>query len=249
MEAPLDDALSCALFLLLAADRRILDTRQTFRGGIDGSVTDVSGAAIPNAECKPSTTQPALPIPPFSSSAGDYSFEDLPLGAYTVTVTASGFQTLKVDRVPVSAGSLYSLPLRVSVAAAGDHSGSRRRRIGAGYHDHHADDRHTQANGSDIPLNGRDYTQMIALTPGFAGYAGGANGSSMARARNRSTGRLKTRTKRSMVEHHGREPGGRAKHRRRRASAGFGGGISLQTQAGPETGPNPGGTVNLVIKS
>ena len=156
---------------------RLPRVAQTFRGGINGSVTDVSGAAIPNAAVQAVNDATGLAHSTVSSSAGEYSFEDLPLGAYTVTVTASGFQTLKVDRVPVSAGSLYSLPLRVSVAA----QATTVEVDAAGL----ALDTTTTTQTtvipnrtvSDIPLNGRDYTQLIALTPGFSGYAGGANGS------------------------------------------------------------------------
>ena len=89
---------------------------QTFRGGINGSVTDASGAAIPNAGLQAVDDATGVTHSTLSSSAGEYSFVDLPLGAYTVTATATGFQTLKVDRIPVTAGSLYSLPLKLSVA-------------------------------------------------------------------------------------------------------------------------------------
>src|ERR1700735_4493922 len=161
-------------FLLLLAN---LGYAQTFRGGIHGSVTDASGAAIPNAALQAVDDATGVSHSTLSSSAGEYSFVDLPLGAYTVTATATGFQTLKVDRIPVTAGSLYSLPLKLSVAqqattvevdAAGvalDTTSTTQTTV--------VPDRTVQ----NIPLNGRDYTQLIALTPGFAGYAGGANGS------------------------------------------------------------------------
>ncbi len=150
---------------------------QTFRGGINGSVTDASGAAIPNAALLAVDDATGVTHSTLSSSAGEYSFVDLPLGAYTVTATATGFETLKVDRIPVTAGSLYSLPLRLAVAqqattvevdAAGlslDTTTTTQTTV------------IPDSTVQNIPLNGRDYTQLIALTPGFAGYAGGANGS------------------------------------------------------------------------
>ncbi len=56
-----------------------------------------------------------------SSSAGEYSFPDLPLGLYTVSATSSGFETLKVEKVQVSAGTTYSLPIKLAVAVASNY--------------------------------------------------------------------------------------------------------------------------------
>ena len=64
---------------------------QNFRGGITGSVTDQSGAVVPNAQVTATATATAESIEKTSSSAGDVIFQDLPLGSYTVTVTAAGF--------------------------------------------------------------------------------------------------------------------------------------------------------------
>ena len=62
---------------------------QNFRGGITGSVTDQSGAVVPNAQVTATATGES--IEKTSSSAGDVIFQDIPLGSYTVTVTAAGF--------------------------------------------------------------------------------------------------------------------------------------------------------------
>lgn len=51
-----------------------------------------------------------------SSSAGEFTFQDLPLGAYAITATATGFQSLEMDKIPISAGPIYSLPLKLPVA-------------------------------------------------------------------------------------------------------------------------------------
>ena len=51
-----------------------------------------------------------------SSSAGEFAFCNLPLGRYTITVVASGFKK-KVDKVPVTAATVYTLPLKLSIAS------------------------------------------------------------------------------------------------------------------------------------
>src|SRR5579862_8313697 len=91
---------------------------QTFRGGISGIVTDTSGAAVSGADVQAVNDDTRQLRQTVSSSAGEFTFEDMPLGTYTITVTAAGFQTIKTTKVPVSAGSVYNLPVKVSPASA-----------------------------------------------------------------------------------------------------------------------------------
>ena len=90
---------------------------QNFRGGINGVVTDQGGAAIAGAQVEITEDATGVTHTSVSSSAGEYSFPDLPLGLYTVSATSSGFETVKVEKVQVSAGSTYSLPIKLAVAS------------------------------------------------------------------------------------------------------------------------------------
>src|SRR5580700_584138 len=64
---------------------------QTFRGAISGTVTDPSGAVVPSAQVKATETSTGIDHNTVTTSDGDYSFQDIPLGVYKVTVTAPGF--------------------------------------------------------------------------------------------------------------------------------------------------------------
>src|SRR3984957_13918623 len=90
---------------------------QNFRGGINGVVTDQGGASIPGAQVQITDEATGVTQSAVSSSAGEYNFPNLPLGQYTVSATSSGFETLKVEKVQVSAGTIYSLPLKLAVAS------------------------------------------------------------------------------------------------------------------------------------
>src|ERR1700756_1281525 len=68
---------------------------QTFRGGISGIVTDSSGAAVAGANVQAVNDDTRQLHQTVSSSAGEFTFEDIPLGNYTITVSAVGFQTVK----------------------------------------------------------------------------------------------------------------------------------------------------------
>jgi hypothetical protein len=146
---------------------------QTFRGGISGTVVDSSGAVVPGAEITAidpttNTTQKTV-----SSSAGEFAFANMPLGSYTVTISASGFKPIKIDKVPVSAGATYTLPVKLSVASTGETVEVVANSLSL---DTVTD---TQATAlpeevvQTLPNSGRDFTQMLAQTPGFAGLSTG----------------------------------------------------------------------------
>src|SRR5712691_13138995 len=82
---------------------------QTFRGAINGTVTDPSGAVVPNAAVKATESTTGIDHNTVTTSDGVFSLQDIPLGLYKVAVTASGFPLYTVDRVEVVAGTIYTL--------------------------------------------------------------------------------------------------------------------------------------------
>ncbi|HEY6377282.1 MAG TPA: carboxypeptidase-like regulatory domain-containing protein, partial [Edaphobacter sp.] len=150
---------------------------QTFRGGINGTVTDHTGAAIADATVIATQTDTGVAHNTVSSSAGTFLFQDLPLGNYSVTASFSGFQTVKIDKVLVSAGTIYTLPITLPLSSSVTTIEVDAASITL---DTTTTTQTTVLDAkavADLPLNGRDFTQMIQLTPGFAGYVGGGYGS------------------------------------------------------------------------
>ena len=82
----------------------LLSAQVSTTGKITGVVTDASGAVVPNATVE--VNSPALMVPRTSRTHADGSFlfDLLPLGAYELGVTASGFQTVKRTNIVLSAG-------------------------------------------------------------------------------------------------------------------------------------------------
>ena len=72
---------------------------QTFRGGISGTVTDQSGAVVSGAQITVVDDATNTTYKAISSSAGEFSFSNMPVSSYTITVIASGFEKLKIDKV------------------------------------------------------------------------------------------------------------------------------------------------------
>ena len=154
---------------------------QTFRGGISGTVTDQSGAAVSGAQVTAVETATNISLKTVTSSAGEFAFSNLPLGDYSVTVSSKGFSTVKVNKVTVSAGASYILPVKLSVATTAQTIEVTAVSL--------ALDTVTDVQASaipelivqNLPNSGRDFTQMLAQNAGFAGYStgGGALASSV----------------------------------------------------------------------
>lgn len=237
------------LTLLLCAAAAVLPA-QTFRGGINGAVLDPSGAGIPNAAVVATAVDTAIARKTVTSSSGDFLFQDLPLGIYTVTVTFPGFSTAKYDKIPVSAGTIYTLPVKLAVSSAGTIVEVTASALAL---DTTTVTQNTVIDAkavSDMPLNGRDFTQMIELTPGYAGYNGGGYGSLNGTRANQMNWQIDGVDNNDLWHNIPAVNQG--------GVSGIAGIIlpldavdqfSAQTQSGPEGGRNPGGTVNLTLRA
>jgi hypothetical protein len=156
---------------------------QADMGSIVGTVRDATGAVIPKATVTvtqvDTNTKAAVPVDP----NGNYAVTPLKIGNYTVSVEAAGFKTqvhtgivlrvqdrlrvdftMQVGAVTEEVSVHADVPLiQTESSALGDVIGSRQI--------------------TDLPLNGRDYTQLATLTAGVAKITengGGINGATTA---------------------------------------------------------------------
>jgi hypothetical protein len=148
---------------------------QTFRGAITGTVTDATGAVIANATVKTANEAMGLTRENLTTANGEFVFQDLPLGDYSVTVSHPGFQTLQLNGVRVEVGKVSALPVRLNVA---QQATSVEVADVAAVLETDSAALNTVVPDlavQDVPLNGRDFTQLIKLAPGVNG-AGSLNG-------------------------------------------------------------------------
>jgi hypothetical protein len=223
---------------------------QTFRGAISGTVTDPSGAVIQNAQVKATETATGLEHNTLTTSDGEFSFQDIPLGSYKVTVTAPGFPAYTVEKVEVAAGSIFSLPIKLSMQ---QQSTTVEVSAAALSLDTTSATQSTTISTQlvqDLPLNGRDFTQMIALAPGYSGYSVGGYGSLNGTRPNQMNWQIDGVDNNDFWHNIPAVNQG--------GVSGIAGVVmpidavdefSAQTQSGAEAGRNAGGTVNLVLKA
>ena len=75
-------------------------TAQVFRGGIQGTITDESGAILNSAIVKALQVATGQLYSTLTSSAGEFAFHDLPLGEYSISITQPGFDVVKNFNIP-----------------------------------------------------------------------------------------------------------------------------------------------------
>lgn len=73
------------------------------KGAVTGTVTDKTGAVIPDAEVSVTSALNGIVTTTKATGAGDFSFLNLDPGVYTITVTSKGFEKLSQQNVHVNA--------------------------------------------------------------------------------------------------------------------------------------------------
>jgi hypothetical protein len=63
---------------------------------ITGTITDPSGAAVPNAQVAVRNEEHGIHRSSASNGSGDFLFASLPIGSYDLAVTAQGFKHKKL---------------------------------------------------------------------------------------------------------------------------------------------------------
>ena len=167
--------IALAILILLIS---VAGYAQTFRGSINGTVTDQSGAVVASAEVKATNVGTDVTLTTTTTSDGVFAFQDLPLGTYKISVTAAGFKSETIDNVPVTAGNIYNLPVKLNVGSAGTTAIEvSAAALSLDTTTATLNDTISDAAVQDIPLNGRDFSQLIAVAPGYGGYSVGGFGS------------------------------------------------------------------------
>ena len=236
--------------ILIALSLAVVGNAQTFRGSINGTVTDPSGGSVPNATVKATEIATGIDHTTTTTNDGLFAFQDIPLGFYKVTVTASGFPAYTVDKVQVVAGQIYTLQVKLTLQQQSTTVEVSAAALTL--------DTTTQTQTmtissdvvQDVPLNGRDFTQLIAVAPGYGGYSVGGFGSLNGARANQNNWQIDGVDNNDFWHNIPAVNQG--------GVSGIAGVVlpidsidefSSQTQSGAESGRNAGGTVNLVIKS
>jgi hypothetical protein len=159
------------LFPLLILSASLLYAQGT--GSITGTIRDTTGAVVPNASVTLTDTGTRNALKTTSNSEGDYLFAAIPPGIYDLSVTAVGFNAYDAKGIILrvsartradAALTVGEVQTAVTVEAAGLTQVETESSEVSGVV--------TGREISQLVLNGRNYTQLIALTPGVSNQTG-----------------------------------------------------------------------------
>ncbi len=148
---------------------------------LSGTVTDPSGAVVPNAQVTVHSLATGLDRVVKTDSAGLYEVPSLQPGDYKVQATASGFSNYTLAKITLDVDRAVTVNMNLAVSSAGEtvHVESAVQEIEA----------QTITVGQvidntavqELPLNGRHFLDLTVLTPG--GVVADTNGSLTAASR------------------------------------------------------------------
>ena len=92
-----------------------LQAQMASGGGIQGTVTDPSGAVVAKAQITATNTDTGVQLTRQSSGSGTYSVAPLQAGHYNVEVVAKCFQRLLQENITIDTSSMLGLNLKLSV--------------------------------------------------------------------------------------------------------------------------------------
>jgi hypothetical protein len=154
--------LAVAVFVVCGCAAMAQDTAAT----ILGSVTDPTGASIAKAEVTVTNTQTNISVVVTTTESGAYTVTQLIPGTYTVTIKMAGFTTTSIPNLQVSAGdrrradaslvvggTAETVEITTSVPALQTDTSSIGNNV-------------TAQAVQDLPLNGRNFINLVQIAPG-----------------------------------------------------------------------------------
>ncbi|MBV8809395.1 MAG: carboxypeptidase regulatory-like domain-containing protein [Acidobacteriaceae bacterium] len=93
---------------------------QLTSGNITGTVYDPSGAAVPGASVVAHNVATGVDVTTAATSAGDFRFENLPVGTYSVIVTAPGFNKSEIGEVKVQLNQTVTTNVKLTLGRSSE---------------------------------------------------------------------------------------------------------------------------------
>jgi hypothetical protein len=135
-------------------------------GGLLGTVTDPVGAVVPGAKITAIETSTAVKQSVIADRLGFYSFQNLSVGRYDVEIAATGFKPLRRTGVAINVNSKIVVDASLAI-------GEKTEAVTVSESAAHVETVDTQMGQvitgkqmTSVPLNGRSYTDLLALQSG-----------------------------------------------------------------------------------
>ncbi|MGA8272454.1 MAG: carboxypeptidase-like regulatory domain-containing protein [Candidatus Sulfotelmatobacter sp.] len=159
----------CGVVTLLCSPVRVWAAAS---GSLSGTLKDSSGAVVPAANITLVNTALRSEYDAVSNGQGFYSFPALPVGHYDLMIEANGFKTQKKNDLIVDTDAALKLDI---VLVLGTHTETttveaddEALQVQVDTVATHLGELVTASQMTALPLNGRSYTDLLAIQPGVA---------------------------------------------------------------------------------
>ena len=158
---------SCCIFLtILILSSSGVAVAQLDTGSIQGTVRDTTGAVVPNATVVVTNEGTQRTYRTTSNSQGGYTVPTLPVGIYSVTTSYKGFGTSKILSVPLNASELHRTDVTLKPGSTSEQVTVTSNQMQVNTLGADLGTTITASRIANLPLNGRDFTDLLALVPG-----------------------------------------------------------------------------------
>jgi hypothetical protein len=157
------------LFLALVLSPALL--AQTITGTISGDVTDTTGAVVPGATITVQSIGTGETRTATTTGTGSYRIPDLAIGKYKVTATAQGFKNvIRTAEVATGAVTHADFSLQIGQRTETVEVEGTAPLVDLSPNNNNYVDSEKIEN---VPINGRDFNSLLAITPGVQREPGG----------------------------------------------------------------------------
>src|SRR6266702_2899595 len=161
------------LFFALTALRA---DAQVVGGTLSGTVTDSSGAALPNAVILVHNDETGNERRLTTGQDGRYSAPSIPIGSYTITAQLDGFAAQRRTGIPLTVGQSKQIDLTLTVNAVEQQVTVEDKPAVVNLSTEQISGLVDERQVKQLPLNGRSYDQLITLNPATVNYTGQRSG-------------------------------------------------------------------------
>ena len=141
-------------------------TRATVGGAISGTVKDSSGAVVPKATVTATNTDTGVRQVVATNDTGSYSFPSLPVGHYDLDITVAGFRPYRRAGIAIDVNSLLLVDAVLEVGELQETITVQESPVQVETASTQMGEVITAEKVTAMPLNGRSYTDLLALQPG-----------------------------------------------------------------------------------
>jgi hypothetical protein len=135
-------------------------------GNIQGTVSDASGAVIPNATVTVTDVSTQVKHITKSDKAGVYVFPGLPVSTYNLGIAATGFETYLQTGIVLEVGSNIDINVAMAVGKASITIEAHAEGLALQTEDASFKQTIDQQDITEMPLNGRQMTGLLTLSGG-----------------------------------------------------------------------------------